>query len=304
MEGIRIFNAVVACGSFTRAAERLGISKALVSKYVQALEDRLGVRLLQRSTRRLSPTEAGSAYFERSRKLLEELDELESGLAEHIKTPQGRLVVSAPAAFGNMYITGLAAEFISRYPSVSVDLRLVDRYVNLIEEGFDVAVRIGELKDSALVSRRLATFPFITCAAPEYLARHPAPRVPQDLQDHDCIIDTNYSFGARWPFRADGKSVEVTVDGRLIVNGVSAVREAMLAGCGIGRCPDFLVGADLKAGRLVQVLAGCEPPSSSVFALYPNRQHLPAKVRTFVDFIAARFAAGVVRADIAPVRGA
>lgn len=287
LTGMRTFVTVVKAGSFTAAAKRLGMSKALASKYVVQLEQRLGVRLLNRSTRHLGTTEAGQAYFERCQRLLEEFDELEAALRDRQGSPQGRLVITAPQTFGEQYVTQAVAAFMQRYPRVAVDLCLTDRFVDLVEEGFDLGVRIGTLTDSSLVSRRLASIRMVVCATPDYLARHGAPTQPSELRAHACVIDSNVD--AAWPFRVDGRRQSVDVAGRFRANSARAARDMVMAGAGIGLCPAYAVAEDIRAGRLRVLLEEYEALEHGLYLVYPHRQYLAAKVRAFNDFLSGYF---------------
>ena len=301
LDGMRTFVGVVAQGSFTAAADRLGISKALVSKYVAQLEARLGVRLLNRSTRTLHTTEAGRAYYERCLKILDEIDELESALREGRDEPRGTLSIAAPQTFGERFVSDAAAVFIQAYPQVTVELHFSDRYVNIVDEGIDLAIRIGELADSSLVSRRLSEICLIACASPAYLAAHGTPRRPADLARHACVRDRNFRRGTRWPFSRGADSVEVEVDGRLIVNGIMATHRATLAGAGIGLLAAYMIEDDLESGRLVRVLDQYHAAELPISAVYPHRQYLAAKVKTFVEFLTDRIASyGLLGAPVRP----
>jgi DNA-binding transcriptional LysR family regulator len=291
LNGMRTYVAVVSSGSFTGAAERLGISKALTSKYVGQLEEHLGVRLLNRTTRQLNMTEAGEAYFQRCRQVLDDIDELESAISDQQSTPRGKLKVAAPMTFGELYLARAVASYLEDQPNVSVELALSDRYVNIVDEGFDLAVRIGELPDSSLIARRLAPCRVVTCAAPEYLTRAGIPSHPGDLESHCCIVDTNYRTTDNWSFQDAGNRFTVKVNGRFRVNNAIAVREAMLAGQGIGFCPTYAVGDELRSGKLKLILENYEISESGIYAVYPHNRHLAAKVRTFVDFLVKKFGA-------------
>lgn len=288
LDGMRTFVAIVDQGSFTAGAERLGISKGLASKYLAQLEARLGVRLLQRSTRRLHPTEAGLAYYERARQIIDEIAELEAAIGEGRDAPRGRLTIAAPQTFGERFVSDAAAAFLAAYPDVDVDLYFSDRYINLVEEGIDVAIRIGQLEDSSLVSRRLGEVQLIACASPAYLARHGTPRRPADLATHQCVRDRNFRRGARWPFTHGDVQEEVDIGGRLILNGIMASHRATLAGAGIGLLASYMIEDDLAAGRLVRVLEDHRSVALPISAVYPHRRHLAAKVKAFVDFLATR----------------
>ncbi len=290
LAGMRTFVTVVSLGSFTAAAERLEISKALASKYLAQLEARLGVRLLNRSTRTLHTTEAGRAYYERCLRILDEIDELEAALRDGRDEPRGTLSIAAPQTFGEHFVSDAAAAFVLAWPAVDIELHFSDRYVNIVEEGIDLAIRIGELEDSSLVSRRLSAVHLVTCASPDYVARRGRPLVPDDLHHHDCVRDRNYRRGARWPLMKDDQTVDVPIRGRLTVNGITATHRATLAGAGIGLLASYMVEDDLAQGRLVRVLADYRSAELPVSAVYPHRLYLAAKVQRFVDFLAARVA--------------
>lgn len=289
LEGMRAFVAVARAGSFTAAGQRLGRSTALVSKYVGQLEERLQVRLLERTTRSLRLTEVGEAYLARAEDLLEQFDDLESSLENTQATPSGNLVVSAPVSFGESYIASVVSRFVCKFPKVSVDLRLTDRFVSLVDEGVDLAVRITELPDSALIARRLCPAGIVCCAAPAYLERAGSPGAPADLPDHECIIDRNLRSPNAWPFMVDGKREIVHVDGRVTVNSARASRAVAIEGAGIALIPQYAVGEDLCSGRLVPLLEGHEALSLTVYAIYQHRAHLAAKTRAFVDFLVEAF---------------
>jgi len=291
LTGMRTYAAVVATGSFTGAAEHLGISRALTSKYVGALEEHLGVRLLNRTTRRLSVTEVGQAYYDRCRQLLEDMEELEAAVREQQAAPRGRLRVAAPTTFGETTLTRAVADYLDAQPGVSVELVLGDRYVDLVDEGFDLAVRIGNLADSSLIARRLATMRFCLCASPDYLAQAGTPSHPRELAGHDCIIDTNIRDPGQWQFRERGEPFRVKVSGRFHVNNALAIHAMLLAGRGIGLCPHNIIEDDAHAGRLRVLLEEFEAFEYGIHAVYPHNRHLATKVRTFVDFLVERFAA-------------
>lgn len=288
---MRTLVAVVDTGSFTVAAERLGISKALTSKYVGQLEEHLGVRLLNRTTRKLSVTEVGQAYYQRCRQLLDDLDELESAVRQQQASPQGQLRVAAPVLFGEGYLTRTVADYMKSQQGVSVELVLADRFVNLVEEGFDLAVRIGKLADSSLIARKLAQMRVVLCASPEYLAKAGVPKRLEDLEAHNCVIDTNIDEPDYWHFTMRGESQRIKVAGRFRVNSAQAVREMVLAGMGIGLCPRYVVADDLEQGRVQPLLPSYETTKYGIYAVYPHNRHLAAKVRTFVDFLVERFEA-------------
>ena len=287
--GMRTFAAVVSAGSFTSASERLGISKALTSKYVAALEERLSVRLLNRTTRKISVTETGQAYYLRCKQLLEDFDQLEAAIRDEHKAPEGRLRVSAPATFAELYLTQAVSDFLNQQPGISVELVLADRFVNIVDEGFDLAVRIGHLADSTLVARRLATTRVIAVASPSYLEKAGEPNSPDDLERHHCIIDTNFGSGNTWSFIQDNQSFNVGIKGRFAVNNAYAVKEMVLADQGIGLCPDYVVGKELRSNSLKVILAGYDIQKYGIYAVYPHNRHLAGATRSFVDFLVQQF---------------
>jgi DNA-binding transcriptional LysR family regulator len=286
---INAFAAVADARSFTKAAKRLGVSSAQVSKLVARLENRLGARLLNRTTRDVSLTDTGRAYLERARTLLDDFDALE-GLVRDQSGPKGLLKVSAPVSFGANQLTPALLDFAAAYPEVSLDVSQTDRIVNLVEEGFDVAVRIGQLPDSSLVARRLAPVRIVTCAAPAYLEAAGAPAAPQDLARHECIIDTNARDPSVWVYGQGNERHEVRVHGRLRFAGADACVAAARRGLGIASTPAFSAADDLRDGRLIPLLCAYEPQLIYVHAVYPHARHLAAKVRVFVDFLAERYA--------------
>ena len=287
---IAVFVRVVERGSFTRAADELGLSRAVVSKYLTRLEERLGARLLHRTTRRLSLTEAGAALFEASRGAIERIDEAEAAVARFQSAPRGRLRVSAPMSFGILHLAPAIADFSREQDAIAIDMRLDDRFVNLVEEGLDVAVRIGKLSDSSLVARRLATTQVVACASPSYLAEHGEPETPEDLATHECLIYTYSSTSNVWRFTArDGREIPVAVSGSLRINNGIALAQAALAGRGILMSPTFYVGPEIRAGRLKRILESYRLPEFGIYAVYPQARHVAPKVRVFVDFLVKRF---------------
>jgi len=282
------FVRVVDAGSFSAAARHWGRSKAVVSKYVSALEEDLGVALLRRTTRSLSLTEAGRAYRERCTGILGEIQSLEASVRESAEAPRGRLRVSAPPGLASHHLEVMTKDFIARYPEVSIDLDLTHRMVDLVEENIDVAIRVTEPRDSSLVARRIAPVSIIAVAAPSYLRRRGAPKKPSDLCEHDCLVDTNFRDQQRWRFQWKGKAETVTVDGPLRVNDPDAIRDLAIAGLGIGLVPDFVAVEAIRKGELRELLPDTVALRWSILAVYPRRRYLPLRVRAYVDHLVER----------------
>lgn len=286
----RMFVAVMEAGSFVAAAERLGTSPAQASKLVSRLESELGVRLFNRTTRAVAPTEAGRAYYARLRPLLEEFDALDQAVRSSTQTPKGRIRLTAPLTFGVVELTPALTVFASRYPDIELDVSFSDRVVNLVEEGFDLAVRIGHPVDSSLVIRKLCSVRIVVVATPDYLERHGMPDSPDALVGHHCIIDTNFRDPNRWPFRhPEGGEWSVPITGRLRFSNAEACLRAAEAGLGLACLPDFVADAALRAGTVRSVLQAFETEPYGVYAVYPHSRHLAAKIRHLVDFLADRY---------------
>lgn len=287
---MQAFTTVVQAGSFVKAAQRLDTSKAVVSRLVLELEALLGTRLLNRTTRSLSLTDAGSDYFERSRQILDDLAEANAAASQGALHTAGRLKINAPLTFGNLHLAPLWGEFLKLHPQVGLDITLTDRVVDLVEEGFDMAVRITAQASSTLVSRQLASDRVVMCASPGYLRQAPPILQLADIEDHSVMAYSWWSGGDMWAFEAaDGKPASVTTHPRLRANSGDTCRAAALADQGLIYQPAFLVGEDLRTGRLVRVLPAYRGPRIGIHAVYPSRQHLPGKVRAMVDFLAAAF---------------
>jgi DNA-binding transcriptional LysR family regulator len=289
LDEINAFVGVADARSFTQAARRLGVSSAQVSKLVARLENRLKARLLNRTTRDVSLTDVGRAYLERARQLLEEFESLESSVRDE-GGPRGTLRISAPISFGAAELTPALLAFAAAYPEVSLDVSSSDRMVNLVEEGFDVAIRIGLLGDSSLVARKLAAVRMVTCASPDHLARAGRPLTPDALAQREAILDHNLADSTLWRFGVGAKRMDVRVHGRLRFSGARACVEAALAGFGVAYVPAFAAAEELRAGRLTAILCDFEPEPIHVHAVYPHARHLAPKVRVFVDFLAQRYA--------------
>ncbi|WP_163135200.1 LysR family transcriptional regulator [Agarivorans sp. Alg241-V36] len=294
MEGfaaIPVFVAVVEHGGFSPAARSLGISKSAVSKRINQLEQQLGVKLLHRTTRKLSLTEAGKHYFEHAAKANNAAKDAEDAVAQLQGEPQGLLRINTPMSFGRLHIAPLIGKFLQRYPKITIDMMMDDKVVDLVAEGFDVAIRAGNLPDSSLIIRKLAPLKSVLCASPEYLKQHGIPQTIEQLAAHNCL-QFSYSRDLKeWTFMRDGQSQSIEIKGNYRVNNSEALREAMLQGLGIGRLPTFVAGPDIVAGRLISLLNQYQMPSQSIYAVFSERQFLPAKVRAFVDFAIEHLAA-------------
>jgi DNA-binding transcriptional LysR family regulator len=290
IDGMNTVIAVVETGSFTAASERLGLSKALVSKYVGEVEKRLGVRLFNRSTRRLALTEAGQNYYDRVLPLLDEYHSMLDDVAGEQSQPRGILRISTPVTFGEMELSPRLPGFLQEHPDLNVDLQLTDRMIDMLEEGIDVVVRIGSVDDSNLVARHIKTYPLILCASPEYLKKNGTPRSPRQLPDHHCIIDSNFRIARQWPLvKTDGTMQTVEVQSRVAVNSPRAVREITIAGGGIGLIPRFIIEDALQEGLVKQVLPKYTTLEFGMYAIYPHRRYLSRKVRCFIDFLVREF---------------
>ena len=290
LRAFEVFAAVVSRGGFTRAAEALETSPANVTRYVNELEARLGTRLLNRTSRKLSLTESGEALYERCRLILEEVAEAEAVASSSSVQARGRLRVNAPLSFGIKHLAPLWPRFLVRYPDVELDIGLIDRVVDIVEEGFDLAIRISRAGSVSHVGRKLATSRNIVCASPAYIAAHGAPDIPEALKDHACI---GYAYAAtadEWRLTdAGGRAHVVKVTPRVHTNNGDTAQALALAGQGITWQPTFLIGDDLRAGRLVRLMPGYAMADIDILAVYPSRRHLSAKVRAMVDFLAETF---------------
>jgi DNA-binding transcriptional LysR family regulator len=287
----RMFVAVLESGSFAKAARALGTSAGQASKLVSKLEADLGVQLVNRTTRALSATEVGQAYFERIRSLLEDFDALDASVRNASAAASGRLRLSLPVSFGSMQMTPDLIGFARAYPDIQLDVSFADRLVNLVDEGFDAAVRIGNPSDSSLIARKLCDMRVVTAAAPAYLDRTGVPEDPAALATRECIIDTNFREPFTWRFRSrDGSStIAVPVRGRLRFSSAEACLTAAAAGLGIARVPSFMAGPCFRAGTVRPLLQAFEDRSFGVYVVYPPSRHLALKLRVLVDFLAARY---------------
>ncbi|HEU4646172.1 MAG TPA: LysR family transcriptional regulator [Burkholderiales bacterium] len=287
-----MFTKVVQAGSLSAAARELGVSTAVVSRTLAALEARLGVRLVNRTTRSLHLTDEGASYYETSQRILAEIDEADAAVTSRRIEPQGVLKVALPASFGHQHIAPLIPRFAERYPKIELALSLSDRSINLIEEGFDLAVRIAELKDSSLAARKLAPNRRVVCASPAYLRAHGEPKTPQDLTRHNCLVAAwEQGFAMTWEYKNPvNKRGAVRVSGRYACDNWEVLREWAIAGLGVALKSTWDVRRQLEDGSLVALLPGYDFGTDvGIYAVYPHRRHLPAKTRVFIDFLAESF---------------
>ncbi|TKT69549.1 LysR family transcriptional regulator [Aquamicrobium sp. LC103] len=290
----RIFSRVVECSSFTRAADTLGVPRSSVSAAVQELEGRVGARLLHRTTRRVSPTQDGIAFYERCLRLIADVEEAES-LFRQTATPSGRLRIDVPGRIGRLIIAPALPQFLDAYPEIGIDLGVTDRAVNLIEESVDCVLRVGPLADSGMIARSIGELPLINVASPAYLKRHGVPQSPQDLAIHSAVNYASPSSGRveGWEWIEDGAQRSMPMRGRVTVNSAEAYIACCLAGLGLIQIPAYDVRSHLDAGELVEVMPGHRAEPMSMTLLYPHRQHLSRRLQVFADWLE-----GVLKAEV------
>lgn len=276
---------VVASGGYAEAARRLGLTRSAVSKAVMELEESLGARLLDRTTRRVTPTEAGLAYYERCLAILAQVEETEAQVSRLHDEPKGTLRVNAPMSFGTLYLGNAIADLMIRYSDLKVELTLTDRLIDPLEEGADVTVRIGTPTDSSLIARRIAPARIVLVASPDYIEKHGEPETPGDLVEHRCLSYGHTTSLQRWHLTENGESVSVSIASCMSSNNGDVLREAAVKGIGIAVLPTFIVGNDIAAGRLKLVLPNNRPPDLTIHALYAPNRYLAAKTRVFIDFL-------------------
>ncbi|WP_444897155.1 LysR family transcriptional regulator [Microbulbifer sp. SSSA005] len=281
---IPIFVTVAETGGFSPAAKLLGISKSAVSKRVTQLELQLGVKLLHRTTRKLSLTEAGEHFYEHARVAYKSAKDAQDAVMQLQGEPRGRLRINAPMSFGRLHLAPLIPVFMKRYPEISIDMVLDDKVVDLVGEGFDIAIRGGDLPDTSLIARKLAPLKSVLCASPAYLKEFGEPTELEQLSAHNCLIFTYSRDVKEWGFIKDNHLHTIEVKGNYQVNNSEALREALLQGVGIGRLPTFVAGPDIEAGKLIPLFEEYQMPAKSIYAVFPERQFMPAKVRAFIDF--------------------
>jgi len=286
---MRVFTSVVEAESFAGAAKKLDLSRGMATRYVAQLEAHLGVRLLNRTTRRLSLTEAGSDYFQRATQVLAMIEEAETSAAQNASVPRGTLRVTSSVIFGARHLGAAVSDYLKRHPQMQVELSLNERVADLVDEGFDLAIRVSAQVDPGLVARRITRMRLLACAAPAYLETHGTPQQPEDLARHNCLVYAHRIHLGGWHFERDGEERTVAVSGTLRSNNGNALVSAAIDGLGVVVEPSFLVYEALREGKLVQLLPEWRCAEGWVFAVYPNRKFLAPKVRSFIDFLVERF---------------
>lgn len=289
LQRMAVFARVVETKSFSAAARDLGVSKSVISKQVTRLEKSVGARLLNRTTRNMSLTEAGSVLYEHCARIMEELEEARLAVSRLHSEPRGILRISASVAFGTLHIAPALPAFLASHPDLTIDMAITDRYVDLADEGYDVAVRIAKDPGQNLVARKLAAVKRRICATPEYFARHGIPVTPHDLKRHNCLTYTYFNPQDPWRLQGPEGNISLAVSGNLRLNDDQALSEAVLGGLGVALLPTFIIGKDLQAGRLQSVLSDYVPLERHIYAVYLSHRHLSPKVRAFIDFLLDRF---------------
>ncbi|WP_040661460.1 LysR substrate-binding domain-containing protein [Neptuniibacter caesariensis] len=281
-EGVSEFMAVAETSSFTSAAKLLGISTAQVSRQISELEDRLAVKLFYRTTRKVTITEAGQVYYHHCKPLIEGLEEAERAITQHQTVPKGKLRMTAPTTFGESKIAPLVSEFIAKYPALEVEIHFTNQKVDLVKEGYDLAIRLGKLEDSSMMAKRLASRKLQVCGSPDYLAKHGTPHLIQELDKHNCLLGT-LEF---WRFQESGQERNIRVKGNIRFNSGLALTDAALKGLGLVQLPDYYIQQHFKTGCLIPVLNTFQPEDEGIWALYPNNRFLSPKVRMLIEYLA------------------
>ncbi|NNH63515.1 LysR family transcriptional regulator [Rhizobium laguerreae] len=290
LTSLTVFGRVVECGGFSAAARRLNMSVTMVGNHVQSLEDRLGVRLLNRTTRKVSLTETGKYYYERSSQILAELDEADRTAGALNTTPRGTLKVYTSSAIVR-FLLPVVSEFMELYPSIALDFSVGERMVDMIEDGYDLVMRTVPPPDSSLVARKLTPWRHMLVCSPAYFETHPMPKAPAEVADHNCLQYAYYPYGDEWRFEdGEGNKESVKISGNVVSNSAEMLRFLTLTGRGIFLAPSFVVFDDIAEGRLVKIMPDYRPVEFNINAVYPDRSHLPTKVRLFIDLLAERFA--------------
>lgn len=290
LDAMQLFVRVAELGSFAGAAQQLGVARSVVTRQIAGLEAHLGVKLMARSTRRLTLTSAGTAYLEKCRVILNLVEAAEIGVAEERQTPRGNIRISLPLSFGLKRLAPLLLDFSQRYPEVALDMDYSDRRVNLIEEGIDLSIRVTRRLDAGDVARRIGTSRMLVLASPDYLSRHGQPAHPAELAHHVCLGYTNAGAATTWQFVVDGQLENFPIRSRINANNGDVLTEAAAQGLGIACQPDFIAGSFIAAGRVVEILVDYPGPELGIYAMLPSNRHIPYRVRVLMDFLAARLA--------------
>lgn len=282
---MRVFSTVAKNGSFSDAAKKLSISKAMVSKHIQSLENSLGVRLFNRTTRKLNLTEVGHAYYEKVDHILADIDETELSITQLNSEPRGKLKIMAQPSFGAFHLSRALSVYLKKYPDVTTEIELSNRPPDLVEDGIDIALYVGKLDDSSFVARKITTVRRVVCASPNYLKLNGTPQTPNDLQKHNCMIYASRTQQSEWVFISNNEKIKIAVSGDIKSNDGDALRVAAIQDCGIAQLPTYMVGLDIQAGRLKVILEDYEPERHPVYAIYNHRKYLSAKIKTFIEFM-------------------
>lgn len=289
LTSLAVFGRVVETGGFSAAARKLNMSTTMVANHIQSLEERLGVRLLNRTTRRVSLTETGRYYYDHSSRILAELEDIDRAAGALNSTPRGKLKIYATTAIAR-FLAPVMDEYLKLYPTVAIDFDIGERMIDMIEEGYDLAIRATLLPDSTLISRKLTSWRHFLVCSPEYLDRHPAPEEPSDLKDHNCLQYAYYANGVQWRFNdQSGSAHEVKVAGTVVSNSAETLRHLAIGGQGLFLAPSFVVAEDIDAGRLIKLMPRFQAPESLIAAVFPDRSHMPSKARLFIDLLVERF---------------
>jgi len=290
LDGLKTVIAVVETGSFTAASERLNSSKALVSKYIGEVEETLGIRLFNRTTRKISLTEAGNRYYLQAQQLLENYQAMVDDVVGEQVNPRGVLRISAPVSFGDRQLASIVPEFCQRYPDLHIELVLNNRAVDMIEEGIDVRIKIGSVPDTTLIARHIYDIPLVVCASPEYLQKQGKPEIPADLSRHLCIVDRNFKLGRVWPLLdSQGKTHNIDIQSHVSADSPVAIANMVKSGGGIGLITQHVVADDLRSGELIALLPDYSTLTFGLYLMYPHRKHLSTKVKCFVEFMQEKF---------------
>lgn len=287
---MKTFVRVVEAGSFSAVANELRTTQPTISRQVAALEEHLGARLLTRTTRQLTLTDDGQAFYERALRVLESLSEAENAVGRRRGRPSGVLRIATPVVFGRIHVVPRLPAFMARYPDVAIDIVMSDTFTDLVEQGIDLAIRVGEITDPSLVAKRIGIVQRVTVASPAYLKARKTPRVPQDLEDHECIVYTRLATGDRWHFESPDGPISVDVKGRFRADNSEAVRDGVLSGLGIAVIPAFAFSSEIESSKVRVLLKAFEPKRLPMHAVYPSRRFVPLKVRTMIDYLAHEFA--------------